>query len=187
MWNKTLKLDLHTHPFETMGFPEPTIETVERIVKAIRRSGIDGIAITEHENREYGFKASKIASKHFKDVIIVPGWEVTVSEDGPEQARQIVEIFLDDGNVFRFQAHPQDERGYILRFCHEIEVYNSLHREVDTRFAERLAKRYGLLPLRNSDAHILERIGSCFNEISLEDLVKLAKKHVTSQTIKNVF
>jgi len=176
MEKRTLRLDLHTHPFEAMGFPKPTLETVERIVKVIRRKEIDGIAITEHENSEYGFRASEITSKHFKDVIVIPGREITLPGDGPTQARQVVEIFL-GGNVFRFQAHPLNERKEILRICHGIEVYNSLHREVDTSFAERLAKRYGLLPLRNSDAHILERIGNCFNEVSLEDLIRLTKKH----------
>ncbi|RJX16366.1 hypothetical protein CW703_01575 [Candidatus Bathyarchaeota archaeon] len=173
---RTLKLDLHTHPFEAMGFPQPTLETVGRIVKMVKRKGIDGIAITEHENKDYGFKAAQIASKHFNDILILPGWEITLPGEGSEISRQVVEIFIDE-KIFRFQAHPIVEKTEILKQCHGIEVYNLLHKdELNQNFAERLAKKYGLIPLTNSDAHSLEKIGNCYNEISIEDLIRQIEK-----------
>jgi hypothetical protein len=43
-----LKIDLHTHCREATACPTPTFEIVKRILAAVKRKGLDGIAVTEH-------------------------------------------------------------------------------------------------------------------------------------------
>lgn len=162
-----LKLDLHTHPFEALEFPSPSIDVVAQIVRQVKRAGLDGIAITEHEAASYGLKAAEIAREYFPEVIIIPGVEIEVGGIGPATHRQIVELYLGD-KVFRFQVHPYDERPEILANCQGIEIKNYLHKEMDEELALQLASKFSLLPLRNSDAHRLEDIGKYYNVISLE-------------------
>ncbi|MEM0217830.1 MAG: PHP domain-containing protein [Candidatus Nezhaarchaeales archaeon] len=162
-----LKLDLHTHPFEALGFPSPSIDVVAKIIRQVKRLGLDGIAITEHEEKSYGFKAAEIAREYFPEVIIIPGVEIEVNGIGPATHRQVVELYLDD-KVFRFQVHPYDERPEILVTCQGIEIKNYLHKEMDEELALQLASKFSLLPLRNSDAHRLEDIGKHYNVVSLE-------------------
>jgi histidinol phosphatase-like PHP family hydrolase len=164
-----LKLDLHTHPFEALGFPSPSIDTVARIVRQVKRAGLDGIAITEHGESSYGLRAAEIAREYFPEVMIIPGVELEVGGIGPATHRHVVELYLGD-RVFRFQVHLYDERPEILSTCQGIEVRNHLHKGMDEDLAMRLALKFNLLPLRNSDAHRLEEIGKCYNVISLEAL-----------------
>jgi len=184
-----LKLDLHTHPFEALGFPSPSIDTVAKIVRQVKRAGLDGIAITEHEERSYGLEAAEIAKEYFPEVIIVPGVEFEVNGIGPATHRQVVELYLGD-RVFRFQVHPYDERPEILLTCQGIEVRNYLHKGMDEDLAMQLALKFNLLPLRNSDAHRLEEIGKCYNVLSLEMLYErgasanVAGNSATSRALK---
>lgn len=172
---KYLKLDLHTHPFEAMGFPSPSVDAVAKIVKQIKRMGLDGVAITEHEISLYGFKAAEIAKEYFPEVLIIPGVEIDVNGVGPITHRHVVELYL-EGRVFRFQAHPYDERLEILRDCQGIEIRNYLHKKMDKELAEQLALSLNLIPLRNSDAHKLEDIGKYYNILSIEMLYERAKR-----------
>lgn len=174
---KYLKLDLHAHPFEAMGFPNPSLDSVAKIVKQIKRAGLDGIAITEHGTNFYGIKAAEIAREYFPEIVIIPGVELEVQGIGPSTHRQIVDLYLGD-RVFRFQAHPYDERPQILVTCQGIEVRNYLHKGMDRELAEQLAIKFGLIPLRNSDAHRLEDIGKHYNVISLETLYEKARSRV---------
>lgn len=174
-----LKLDLHTHPFEALGFQSPSIDTMAKIIRQVKRVGIDGIAITEHGATSYGLEAAEIAKEYFPEVIIIPGVEIEISGIGPSTHRQVVELYLND-KVFRFQVHPYDERPEILATCQGIEVKNYLHKEMDEELALQLASKFGLLPLRNSDAHRLEDIGKYYNVISLEILYNKSLPRLSS-------
>lgn len=177
-----LKLDLHTHPFEAMGFPKPSYDAVEHVVMAVKRRGLDGIAITEHDNPRYGLEAAKIAKEYFPEVLIIPGCEVQLGGVGPSYHRQVVELYLECG-VFRFMAHPYDYRPEILASCHGIEVENALHSSMNTSLAQELAEKLELIALRNSDAHRLQDIGLLYNEIELELLEEaVLKKRLPSKT-----
>ncbi|MDI9619449.1 MAG: PHP domain-containing protein [Candidatus Nezhaarchaeota archaeon] len=174
-----LKLDLHTHPFEAMGFPDPSIDTVARIVRRVKESGLDGIAVTEHETPFYGFKAAEIAEEYFPEVIVIPGVELNVEGLSPVTHRQIVELYLGE-RVFRFQAHPYEECPDILALCQGIEVKNYLHKEMNSKLAEEAAAKLNLVPLRNSDAHRLEDLGKHYNIISVELLVDRSERRKNS-------
>ncbi|HEX77746.1 MAG TPA: hypothetical protein G4O03_04960 [Dehalococcoidia bacterium] len=169
-----LKLDLHTHCQEALFYAQPTLETAQRIVEAVKAKGLDGIAITEHENAAFGYKIKELVEEHLgKPIIIVPGCEVDVAR------AQIVELYFPEGLVFRFLAHP----GYpwsiriedYLDQIQGIEVDNGLHRvALDLDKIDALAQKYDLLLLSNSDAHSLQAIGEYYNYIDLEELRRRA-------------
>ena len=172
-----LKLDLHTHPLEATRFVEPTIEVVAEIMARIKGRGLDGIAITEHNNKEYGYRVKAIAERHFPGVIVIPGQEIEVGLEATEQA---VELYLPDGSTFRFWVHPAYPPFYPWGFdciggIHGIEVANAMYGHLSSYMLEEVARRNGLFMLRNSDAHYLDDIGRHFNQVDLEELCCLAR------------
>ena len=64
---KTLnvKLDLHTHIWEAFNFQPPSLSIAEKLIAHIRERSIDGIAITDHHNWEWGFEFRELVEEHF--------------------------------------------------------------------------------------------------------------------------
>ena len=74
-----VKLDLHTHIWEAFNFQPPSVEIARKVVEQIRSRGIDGIAVTDHNNKDWSFEFKEIVDRHFPgEVIIIPGWEIEV-------------------------------------------------------------------------------------------------------------
>ena len=74
-----VKLDLHTHMWEAFNFQPPSLSIAEKIIAQIKSSNIDGIAITDHNNKEWSFELRDLVEQHFPgEVIIIPGWEIEV-------------------------------------------------------------------------------------------------------------
>ena len=176
-----LKLDLHTHCMEATGMVAyPSIDLVRKIVERVNNRGLDGIAITEHDDRNYGYRVKKIVDENFESrVLIIPGREITVKEMG---WAEMVELFLPNGSIFRFLPHPSypypgdDGFEYDMNLLQGIEIGNALHdRQINKKKVKEISKKYNLVLLKNSDAHTLEEIGSFHNEISLEELYSLTK------------
>jgi len=154
-----------------MGYAKPTIETVEKIVNMVKARGLDGIAITEHGENDYGFRAKEIADHYFPgEILLIPGQEV-MTHDGQE----VVELFLPDGSIFKFLSHPESP----FRVSNDlggIEIDNLMHNQyINKKAVQAAAEKYGLLLLRNSDAHILSHIGTFYNELTLEELIRHAR------------
>ena len=55
-----VKMDLHTHIWEAFNFQPPSLSIAEKLVARIKESGIDGIAITDHHNWEWGRNFAKL-------------------------------------------------------------------------------------------------------------------------------
>ena len=162
-----MKLDLHTHCLWATDYHPPTAETVSRIVNQIKARGLDGIAITEHWDSSYGFKVKEIVEQVFNnEVLIIPGQEVD------RAGRHEVDLYLPDGSVFRFLAHPgYPPNSYLIDNVHGIEIENSLHNwQINRDWVREMTEEYNLVPLRNSDAHSIERIGHLYNELTLDEL-----------------
>ncbi len=178
MGNK-LKLDLHTHVWEATGFSEPTPQIVERVVKQVKDRGIDGIAITDHRNRNYGFAFKRLLDTHFpNEIVVIPGWEIEVRiGPGRNDEYQVAEMFLPNGGVFRSYCHP----GYptpkiVVDGVQAIEIDNLMHNwHIDKAKVQDVAREHGLLMLKVSDAHRLEELGSSYTELDLEELYRLAR------------
>jgi len=145
---------------------------VGKIVAQIKAKGMDGIAITEHYDKDYGFKVKDIVEESFNnEVLIIPGWEIDIRQ------RQEVELFLPNGSTFRYLAHPGFPiNSYTVENVQGIEVENALHNwHIDKQRVRELAEEHNLLLLSNSDAHSIEWIGRFYNEIDFEDLIARAK------------
>ncbi len=164
-----MKLDLHTHCLEATRFSRPTVGVVGEIVARIKAKGLDGIGITEHENKEYGFGVRDIVEQHFgNEVLIIPGRERLL-----RGGEEMVELYLPNNSVFRFWVHPRSINSSFpeLDKIQGIEIENPLHNwHINKEKVREIAKKYNLLLLSNSDAHYLDDIGKCYNEIELEEL-----------------
>ncbi len=168
-----MKLDLHTHVFEEFlpGSPRAiTIRSVEKLVETIKKAGLDGIAVTEHNTKAYGYRVKEIVETHFNsEVLIIPGRELQ------SMPIHFVELDLPCNGIltFRFLVHPGypgDPTNHINDF-NGIEIENALHNwHIDQQTVKDMAAEHNLVLLSNSDAHYLHDIGRCYNEISLEDL-----------------
>lgn len=166
-WGRKLRLDLHTHCRELTNFVEPTREVVGSIVARIKEAGLDGIAVTEHENKSYGFLIRDLVAQYFPgEVLIIPG-----NERNLPLFMHMVELYLSDDITFRFMAHPISPSlwaDYIDRL-HGLEIDN-VGWTFDKERIREVARKHDLLLLSNSDAHYLEEIGCHYNEIELQQL-----------------
>jgi PHP family Zn ribbon phosphoesterase len=163
-----LKLDLHTHCREATGYRDATVEIVGRILERIKIRELDAIAVTEHNDKAYGFRVQEIAEQAFgKGALIISGQEIDVSWH-----QQEVELYLPNGSTFRFLAHPgYPSNSYTVDKVQGIELNNYLHdTDINKAKVRQVAEQHSLLMLNNSDAHWLSDIGRYYNEISLEDL-----------------
>lgn len=174
-----LKLDLHTHVWEAFSFQPPSLSIAEQVVAQIKARGIDGIAITDHHNQEWAHQFRALVESHFPgEVIIIPGWEIEVRPPAsPFDEYQVAELFLPGGGVFRIYCHPGFYSPNIIieDNIHAIEIENSIHNwhMRQTEIAE-VAQAHSLLTVRVSDAHQLERIGTRYTELELEELYRRA-------------
>jgi histidinol phosphatase-like PHP family hydrolase len=171
-----LKLDLHTHCGEATALYSPTLDIVKEIVAVVKTRGLDGIAITEHYNKAYGYKVQEMVEHHLKgEILVIPGREID------KGLLHVVELYLPGDVTFRFIAHPgypyvRDLEAQIGDI-HGIELRNPLHDdEMDEGRIRALAEKYDLLLLTNSDAHFLDDIGKYYNEIDIEELCARARR-----------
>lgn len=174
-----LKLDLHTHIWEAFNFQPISLSIVEKVIAEVKSKGIDGIAITDHHNKEWAFQFCKLAEEHFPDqIIVIPGWEIEVRPpNSPFDEYQVTELFLDSGDTFRIYCHP----GYyspniiIEENIHAIEIDNYIHNwHIRKQQVQSVADEYDLMTVNVSDAHNIENIGLRYTEVSLDQLYKRA-------------
>ncbi len=175
-----VKLDLHTHIWEAFNFQPPSLSMAERVVGQVKRRGIDGIAITDHHNKEWAFEFRDLVERHYPgEIIIIPGWEIEVRPaENPFAEYQVAELFLPGGGVFRSYCHP----GYyspdivIERNVHAIEIDNYIHNwHIRKAQVAEVARAHGLLVLEVSDAHSIDDVGLRYTEVELEELYRRAR------------
>ena len=175
-----VKLDLHTHIWEAFNFQPPSLSMAERVVGQVKRRGIDGIAITDHHNKEWAFEFRDLVERHYPgEIIIIPGWEIEVRPaENPFAEYQVAELFLPGGGVFRSYCHP----GYyspdivIERNVHAIEIDNYIHNwHIRKAQVAEVARAHGLLVLEVSDAHSIDDVGLRYTEVDLEELYRRAR------------
>jgi len=180
-----LKLDLHTHCGEATSCLDPTLEVVKKIVAVVKDRGLDGIAVTEHYAKAFGYGVKEIVDHHLNgEIIVIPGQEIDKAFPGIERGLfhvHIVELYLPGDVTFRFIAHPL--RGEIGELDHQIddsihgiELKNPNHDyEMDEAKIREVAEKHDLLLLANSDAHFLSDIGKHYNEIEIGELCARAR------------
>ncbi len=172
--DKKLKLDLHCHIYECLGHAAVSREVVQRVLNRVKLAGLDGIAVTEHWDGEYSRRFIETMKANFdEDILVLPG-----KEWGRGVMEEQVELYLPNNKVFRFWVHPRHlvERSFReIGEVQGIETDNNLHGyEIDREKVRQYAEEKGLLMLCNSDAHVLNRIGSLYNVVSLRELLDRA-------------
>ena len=174
-----VKLDLHTHVWEAFNFQDPTPAMARQVVAKIKDRGIDGIAITDHRNKEWAYRFRDMVDLEYPgEVIIIPGWEIEVRPaQNPFSEYQIAELFLPGGGTFRSYCHP----GYyspdiiIEAGVHAIEIDNYIHNwHIRKSQVAEVAEAHDLMVLEVSDAHNLENIGLRYTEVDLQELYRRA-------------
>ena len=170
-----VKLDLHTHIWEAFNFQSPSLDIAEKVLAQIKFQGIDGIAITDHHNRDWAFEFRDLVEANFPgQAIIIPGWEIEIRPpQNPFDEYQVAELFLDNGGVFRIYCHP----GYyspniiIEENVHAIEIDNYIHNwHIRKEQVRQVADAHNLLLVEVSDAHNLENVGLRYTEIEISEL-----------------
>ncbi|MHC1579721.1 MAG: PHP domain-containing protein [Candidatus Alkanophagales archaeon] len=188
------KYDLHVHTKYSMdAATEP-----ERVVRAARRKGLGGVAITDHGTIKGGVVAKKLAAEDF---IVVVGAEI-LTERG-----EVIGLFLEEEvrargfheviSEIRGQGgivvvpHPFDEarRSSLrpsdgdARLLDCVEAFNS--RCVRRKYNERamaFATKHHLPPTAGSDAHFAWEIGNAFVLAEASDEEELRRRILRGET-----
>jgi predicted metal-dependent phosphoesterase TrpH len=177
-----LKLDLHLHSEysgDGMGSPE-------EIIEILKKKGLNGMAITDHNNIEGSLKALKIAPKDF---IVIPGIEISTS-DGHILALNVretvqkeltveetIEKIIDLGgtpivpHLYRNMSGINKENLMKIRSkVSVIEVFNSCSVPITNLKIARLAKELNLGRTGGSDSHDPKYVGWGYTTINTTDL-----------------
>jgi hypothetical protein len=179
--SKTLKLDLHTHPIlalkEQMGLKgirDINREVALAIVKAIKKAGLNGIAITEREHFNYSWVAALEIMDHFQgeDLVILPGSEIEFGGQHylqiyvPDYCRRRVQFFKDK-EWFLILAHPGHYQPLAadLPMRTDIDAVEGTSLRGEFASAGVISTEKGIPVIKSSDAQSLEDIGRYYTEV----------------------
>jgi predicted metal-dependent phosphoesterase TrpH len=179
-----MRLDLHIHSCYSRDCTSPVASILKRAVS----TGLDGIAICDHDTVKGSLEARRLADEMGLDLVIVPGIEVTTNRGhllvlGAEKE---FPINSDPNDIIKIAREseclivaPHPYKGYPKSLgdvsdldLDAIEVLNS--RFILGKFNERavkMAETLGLPMLGNSDAHFVGMVGRAYTEIDAEPSV----------------
>ena len=179
-----LKLDLHIHS----EYSEDGIGSPREIIKNLKKRGLHGMAITDHNTLEGSLKALKVAPKDF---IIIPGVEIStldghmIALDVKENIQrgisieETVEKILDlEGtpivpHLFRNMSGIKKEKLKTIRTkLFAIEVFNSCSVLQSNLKTAKVAKEFNLGGLGGSDSHDPAYVGYGYTVVNSTDFSK---------------
>lgn len=167
-----MKVDLHLHDNK---YSTDSHISIEEIVREAKRKGLDGIALTNHENPDVVKEIDELVEKY--DFVIFPGVEY-LTKDGdivafgidklPEEqmsAQEFIE-YVDRFGGTCTAAHPYrtNNRGlkdklYTVKGLTAIEGYNGSTSDYHNGLAVKAGKELGIQVIGSSDAHVVEKVG----------------------------
>ena len=189
--------DLHIHTI----YSYDGTASVPAVLNRARQSGLDVIAITDHDEIAGSHKALELAPAY--GVEVIPGTEVTTAEgdllalnitEKIPRSRPLIETVLKVGDLGGFCIAPHPMAGGlgmkslsaysilkalrnpdVARILIAIETYNATTIDkMSNHYARILAERLDIAQTASSDAHIVEAIGLGVTEFdghSAQDLV----------------
>jgi len=184
-----IDLHIHTRPRSSCSAIDPSA-----LLEEARRAGLDGVCLTEHQNRWSPEEIQELMEDHGIRVfqgneittnqgdILVFGYEKDVKGVVPIQdLRKEVEAV---GGLM-IAAHPF--RGFLLfgisqlqldveQACKRavfqhvdgLEIHNCKVTDPENDMARRVAERLGLRGVAGSDAHRLDEVGKCVTHFERE-------------------
>ncbi len=174
-----MRFDLHIHSNYSDGRDD-----VRTILKAAKKRGLDGIAITDHDSLG-GSRAARRIIKDLKvEMILIPGVEVTTAdghllalgvEEVPKRGlapEETTERAHDLGGitVVPHPYHPFRHAIGRIPECDAVEVYNSKHLFGIANARARLGAKKRKLPMvAGSDSHFAATVGLGVTRIDAED------------------
>ena len=176
-----LKLDLHVHS----EYSEDAIGSPKEIIKILKKKGLNGMAITDHNTFEGSIAAQKIAPKDF---IIIPGIEISTKVghlialdiDKPikrsQSIEETVEKIIDLGgtpivpHLYRNMSGIKKENlDKIYKKISAIEVFNACSVPQTNLKTAKLAKKMNLGGTGGSDSHDPQYAGNGYTIIKSND------------------
>jgi len=180
--------DLHCHTIRSSDAPQ----TLQEIIKTAKKRGLDGVAITDHDevHRE---------PLRIDGIDLIPATEITTKE-GDHLLGYFVEEKVKEGLDFKeafsrvkaqggfaVWAHPFRRREYLsdeekerLLSLDGMEAGNAMDEREGREFAGKLAKEYGLLQTAGSDAHVCGQVGTGVlkveERLNRENFIEVVKK-----------
>ncbi len=160
-----IKLDLHIHSV----FSDDGIGSPKEIIENLKKRGLQGMAITDHNSLEGSIKALKIAPKDF---IVIPGIEITTLDghiialnvleniERELPIEETVEKIIDIGGIpivphlYRNMSGIKKEKLKMIRTkISAIEVFNSCSVPHTNLKTIKIAKEFNLGGTGGSDSH----------------------------------
>jgi hypothetical protein len=184
-----IDLHIHTRPRSPCSSIDPST-----LLEAARQSGLEGICITEHQNRWTDGEVREWAQA--SEIRIFQGNEITTSQGDilvfglDRDVKGVVPIQdlrqeVEAARALMIAAHPF--RGFLLfgisqlrldveeackrsvfQFVDGLEVLNCKVTGPENNMALQVAERLGLLGVAGSDAHRLEEVGRCVTVLERE-------------------
>lgn len=191
-----LKIDLHIHS----NYSDDGKGSPEEIIKVVKKKGLDGLAITDHNTVKGGLEALKFASADF---VIIPGVEIStydghiialnVKENIPKglTASETVDKILDVNGVpivphlFRNMSGIKEKKLQNIKDkIDAIEVFNSCSLPQSNLKTAKIAKKYNLGGTGGSDSHEPKYAGDSYTiidstDLSLESIISNIEKKKT--------
>lgn len=194
--------DLHIHTI----YSYDGTASVPAVLKRAQQTGLDVIAVTDHDEIAGSLKALELAPAC--GIEVIPGTEVTTSEgdllalnvtEKISHARPLVETVLRVGELGGFCIAPHPMAGGlgmkslsaysilkalrdpdVARILIAVETYNATTIDkMSNHYARILAERLDIAQTASSDAHVVEAIGLGVTEFegrSAQDLVEALKR-----------
>jgi hypothetical protein len=191
-----LKLDLHIHS----KYSEDAIGSPKEIIKSVKKKGLNGIAITDHNTIKGGLAGAKLSNKDF---VVIPGIEISTSDghlialnikkDVPKglSVEETVDKIIDLGgtpivpHLFRTMSGiKEDKLKDMINKISTIEIFNSCSIPKSNYKMSKTAKKYNLGGTGGSDSHMPEYCGLGYTtindgELSIDNIISCIEKKKT--------
>ena len=187
---KNMKIDLHCHTI----YSYDGTSSIQSIIKEAKRKGINGIAVTDHDNTNAWKEALEQGEKEGFEIILgeeiksskgdILGLFITNHIDGKGKDPKWIIQEIKKQNGLVIIPHPfhfgENFKGALQEYAHlidGIEIFNGRRPfSKGDKLAEEFANKYNLIKTGGSDSHYYKTIGNAFTECEANTLEEFKNK-----------